>query len=600
MTNVANDKADETRQPLDNKEIKPNLEQLQQMNEETVKVRLCKLTTHTGIAPDKLYRCPIASCGGFFSVYELWLKHMKLRHLALECECPHCPRGPAASTTMISLDSFRLHFENHRRHTFLCLYCTYTCTNEQAALQHAHQEHSNFGSMRFEQIRFNVSYSYSIMLQNCLFPKREDFINELLMVLEKRLIDMEAKEKQKLKYQWPLSNNLDWLEDYSNMLGNRNVNLRCLIPTCGYRTTNKTILLQHLNSSHKVSKSGFSCSTCNYRLEPFSYEAVYNHIKTHTTSLFICTACSFQSLSRSKLSSHIRDQHAVRDVAVVHLFTVDQQIFHKIFIVFANNCLTFSTMKNCFCCMEKNMSGSTFNLHLKRYHNLVLNYYCEVCKNFLFKSLNEVKEHFEGCLHNDKTIKIRCELSAQKDLCVVALNEFQVQISGAVHPQKHEPLLINIKEEPNDSSDDCVILLEDDDIAIENSLKDKTNVKEIPKLKCISIENLTGSTNKKVVPQTIRIHQQIIEPDRITLPPNGINGYNTLRITSASNTNDSANNVWSTITILPTLPNQSVPMVAANVTTSNTIVNNNTNELISNHQPNYCSQPQQFNNLSNQ
>ena len=577
MAPVVNENMDANVQQ-DPKDIKPDLEQLQQMNEETIKVRLCKLTNHTGIAPDTLYRCPIAICGGFFSVYDLWLKHMKLRHCALECECPHCPSKPAEATTILSLDSFRLHFEKHRRHTYVCFYCTFTCCNEEAAREHGLQEHSSFGQMRFEKIRFNINYSYSIMLQNSLFPQREDFLNELLVILEKRLIDMEAIEKQKLKHQWPISRNIDWLEDFPKVLANHNVNLRCLVKTCKYRSPNETILFEHMNNAHEIIRTVFNCSTCNYRLEPFTLQGFYNHIKTHTTSSFICVACSLHTASRSKLSAHIRDKHAARDVAVVHLFTVEEQLHHKIYIIFANDCLTFSTMKNCFCCSERNISGNAFSLHLKRYHNLVLNYYCEGCTNFLFKSLKEVKGHFEE-FHKGQCIKIRCELSAQMDLCVLTLNEFNVQIStGGWHQQeyKRKPLQVNIKDEPYDSSDDCVILLEDDDIAIEKSLKDKVNTQEKPQLKCKSFDNLIAANNN-VVPQTPnKVIQQMLERNQVILTPlNGFNGqtssynghhYNNLFTTSASNTYNVVihpiyNVCPSNTATIPTLSNHNITAV---------------------------------------
>ena len=581
MAPVVNENMDGNVQQ-DPKDIKPDLQQLQQMNEETIKVRLCKLTNHTGIAPDTLYRCPIALCGGFFSVYDLWSKHMKLRHCALECECPHCPKKTTAeeATTMLSLESFRLHFETHRRHTYVCFYCPFTCDNEQAAREHGLQEHSSFGQMRFEKIRFNINYSYAIMLQNSLFPQREDFLNELLVILEKRLIDMEAIEKQKLKYQWPLDSNIEWLEDFPKVLANHNVNIRCLVRNCKYRSPNETILFEHLNTAHEVARTVFNCSTCNYRLEPFTIQDFYNHIKTHTTSSFICVACSLYTSSRSRLSAHIRDQHAARDVAVVHVFTVKQQLNHKIYIVFANNCLTFSTMKNCFCCNERNISGNAFSLHLKRYHKLVLNYYCEACTNFLFKSLQEVKGHFKE-YHKEDKIKIRCELSAQMDLSVLALDEFHVQISNADCQQEYKTksLQVNIKDEPYDyDSDDCVVLLEDDDIAIEKSLKDKANTQEKPQLKCKSIDNLMA-TNNNILPQTNKMLQQILERNQVTVTPlSGFNGqipsynghhhhYNNSFTTNASNTyNVVINPIYNvcpsnTTTTISTRANHNIPAV---------------------------------------
>ncbi|XP_037811588.1 uncharacterized protein LOC119603592 [Lucilia sericata] len=469
-------------------DIKPDFKQLQQMNEETVRVRLRKLTAHTGVQPDKLYRCPHSTCGGFFTIFDLWLRHMKVRHQCLECQCPHCP-----TPKFLTVEQFALHFEEHRRHTFICYYCPTTWRNKTLAMEHAIKEHSNLGPMRFEQIRFNLTYSYAIMIQNDLLTEHENFIAEFLLILDNRLKVLESNEKEKLKHQWPVSENTLWVDDYLHKLHNRKVVRTCLMKDCPFRTVSEDNLFAHLRTSHVIAGTSFNCSKCNFSLSVCTnIDEVINHIKLHNEFICICAACSLSTPSRQKMSNHIRGQHSARDVPVIQLFKTNQQLFIKLFIVFADNHLTFSTMKNCFCCGEKNMEGDVFSLHLKRYHKFSLNYYCEKCPDFQFKSLKDVKSHFQQ-LHSSGKFKIRTELASANDIRVNGLNDFQVEISMEVQTS----FALHIKDEPIDvtnteDEDDDVILLEDNDVVIQDSLRDEQvqQPKLIPQLKCASFSKL--------------------------------------------------------------------------------------------------------------
>ncbi|XP_065364059.1 uncharacterized protein LOC135957267 [Calliphora vicina] len=496
---------------LDIVDIKPDLEQLLEMNEETIRARLRKLTAHTGVAPDKLYRCPESTCGGFFSIFDLWLRHMKVRHHSLECQCPHCP-----ALRSLSLEQFSLHFEEHKRHTFICFHCPTTCPNETLAKQHFAEKHAELGgTMRYEQIRFNLCYSYSIMIQSDLCKERNNFIAEFLVTLDSRLKDLESSEIQKLKHQWPVPDNTVWIDDYLPQLYNRKVLRNCLMKDCAFRTLREDSLFHHLRTSHVTEGTKFICSRCKYTIKIHSsFDEIINHIKLHSEFICICAACSLSTSSRSKMCTHITGQHSARDVPVIELFKINQMLFIKIYIVFSDNHLTFSTMKNCFCCPEKNMNGDVFSLHLKRYHKFSFNYYCEKCPSFHFKSLKDVKSHFQQ-LHPSDKLKVRCELSSPNDLSVISLNEFQVQISIG------DQLPLNIKDEPidvsNTDNDDDVILLEDNDVVIQESLRDDKlqPPKEMPKLKCASLSKLmqpTTSSSTSMQPNCLPMQQVFLQP----------------------------------------------------------------------------------------
>uniref|UniRef100_A0A1B0FA66 C2H2-type domain-containing protein n=1 Tax=Glossina morsitans morsitans TaxID=37546 RepID=A0A1B0FA66_GLOMM len=131
-------------------DIKPDIMVL---SEETVKVRLRKLTESTGVPPENLFRCPESTCGGLFSLYELWLRHMKGRHCSLICSCPHCP------------DTSQ---ENSDRE----------------------------------------------MLELTDFEERIMFLSELLKLLEKKLKELEEKHLNELRHRWLVPNTTDWLENF--------------------------------------------------------------------------------------------------------------------------------------------------------------------------------------------------------------------------------------------------------------------------------------------------------------------------------------------------------------------------------------------------
>ncbi|KAM7346613.1 uncharacterized protein ACRADG_006473 [Cochliomyia hominivorax] len=495
-------------------DIKPSLKELMQMNEETIRVRLRKLTAHTGIPPDNLYRCPEPICGGFFSAFELWLKHMKNRHHCIECKCPHCKHE-------ITIQQFQLHFEQHRRHTFVCYHCSSTFNNETLAREHFKRDHSNLGDMRLEKIRFNISYSYTIMIQSVLHQEREHFITEFLMVLDKHLKALSTREIANLKHHWPVQENSPWLDDYIHLVQNRKVVRNCLLKDCGFRTNNTDYLYSHLKTMHSIENSStFNCSTCGYRLYNCnSFDVIIDHLKTHNDNHYICTVCtSFVAYNRLKISAHIAEKHSARDVPIMQFYKNNQQLMMAFHIAFAEDHFTFSTMKNCFCCAEKNMDGAVFILHLKHYHKFTLNYYCDKCMNNLaFGTLNEVKCHFQK-EHPMQKIKLRCKLAANHDLGLTSLNDFQIKILDENQKQQQQQIPysveVKIKDEPEDMTekggdDDNVIVLEDDDIIIQNSLQEAKlqASKDTPKLKCISLTQLQGNkTNNS--PQTSEHFQQ--------------------------------------------------------------------------------------------
>lgn len=584
-------------------DIKPSLEQLMEMNEETVKVRLRKLTKHTGIPPDNLYRCPEAKCGGFFSNYNLWLRHMRNRHQCFECQCPHC-------NLVESLQQLELHFEQHLRHTFICFHCPATFSTDAKAREHAANTHRDLGEMRIEHIRFNISYCYNIMLKIDLYIERQIFIAELLKLIDERLKELESNESKTLKQLWPVHDNALWIDDYLARLQNRKVLRSCLITNCGFQTANSDILFEHMRSTHVIDKTTFSCSICDYQIKDCeNLDVIIDHLKIHNSSLCICTACVLQSTSnRSKMSLHIEQHHTARDVPVVRIFKNNHKLFFEIYIVFADNCLTFSTMKNCFCCPEKNMNPERFASHLKRYHKFTLIYFCEKCKsNSQFQSLDEVKTHFRQ-EHTTEKLKIRCKLSAQHDLRLISLNDLQIEI---LKQQQSLTSLVEIKNEPLEATeDDDVILLEDNDIIIENAIKEakQQEPKEIPIIQCApfaliesTIPNIDNNTNvtltnistnyQQASRSSTILHNTSLYPQQSTATRISAHIYSSRNNTNIPASVNHSNNLNTHPTTTRVIINQIHPSHIVN-STSTTNSQHVTNNIFSRNMPNsYLSNP---------
>uniref|UniRef100_A0A1B0FAB4 C2H2-type domain-containing protein n=1 Tax=Glossina morsitans morsitans TaxID=37546 RepID=A0A1B0FAB4_GLOMM len=463
-------------------DIKPDIMVL---SEETVKVRLRKLTESTGVSPENLFRCAESTCGGFFSLYELWLSHMKGRHCSLICFCPQCPNTSQDNSDreMLKLTDFEGHFEVHRGHAYICFHCLDTFKYENDLRNHAEIVHQ-LNEIRLEQIRCNISYAYNVLINSELYTERIMFLSELLKLLEKKLKQLEEIHLNELRHRWLVPNTTDWLENFPSHQCSRELIKKCLQGGCKYLATKDETLYDHIRSQHEIIGHSFLCSQCPFQLANCdSWEPIFEHLKVHSLShLHICCVCSFHHRCRSSLMGHIRQEHDARDAPFVQITKNGESIFVELAIVFANGELSFSTMRDCFCCEERSMKADVLALHLKHYHKLRLNYYCELCYIRL-DGLQNCDEHFNE-RHLNKKRKIYCTLAHQGNITVTSIQPFQIHVQNLA-----ETLLI--KSEPKD---DSVIVLEEDDIAIAGDISKKANSEaNRPTLRCVSTQNLLKS-----------------------------------------------------------------------------------------------------------
>uniref|UniRef100_A0A1B0AEI7 C2H2-type domain-containing protein n=1 Tax=Glossina pallidipes TaxID=7398 RepID=A0A1B0AEI7_GLOPL len=433
-------------------DIKPDIMVL---SEETVKVRLRKLTECTGVPPENLFRCPESTCGGFFSLYELWLRHMKGRHCSLICSCPHCPNTGQDNSDreMLTLTDFEAHFEVHRGHAYICFHCLETFKYENDLRNHAEIVHQ-LSEKRLEQIRCNISYAYNVLINSELYTERIMFLSELLKLLEKKLKELEEIHLNELRHRWLVPNTTDWLENFPLHQCTRELTKKCLQEGCKYLATKDDTLYDHIRSQHEIIGHSFLCSQCPFQLANCdSWEPIFEHLKGHSLSnLHVCCVCSFHHRCRSSLMGHIRQEHNARDVPFVQITKNGESIFVELTIVFANEKLSFSTMRDCFCCEERN-------------------------------GLQNYDKHFNE-RHLNKKRKIYCTLAHQGNFTVASIQPFQIHVQNVA-----ETLLI--KSEPKD---DSVIVLEEDDIAIADDICEKANSEaNTTTLRCVSTQNLLKS-----------------------------------------------------------------------------------------------------------
>ncbi|XP_058977737.1 uncharacterized protein LOC131802170 [Musca domestica] len=516
-------------------DVKPNADELLKCQEETLKIRLRKLTEKTGIAPDCLYRCPEQSCGGFFSIYDLWLSHMRAKHCCFECACPHCP-----GEKLLPLEELKTHFENHRRHLYLCYHCPLTFASNEEAMAHVSSTghvHS-YGAMRSERIRFNLSYSYFIFLPLDKLKERAEFIPNILNLLDERLRELESRESKSFKNSWliPTEDSPNWLEDFPTDIC-RKLKKKCFNGKCDFQAIEAAELFQHVREKHKISGSTFSCRECDFNIVNCQHwDDILAHMYQHFDStFFICGACSAYFYNHSNMANHIREKHDCRDVPLINLRQVEKQICIRLAIVFASKCLSFSTMRNCFCCEEKGMKGDAYILHLKRYHKFSLQYFCEWC-NLPIESLQLVKEHFSK-VHRVNTLKIRCELASKYNIKVKSVSNFELDIDAREEVVQQQPMG-QIKQESEQiiENDDSVVILDDDDIIVENHVKDQEKMEQENKLilKCIAMDSL----KEKTMPQAFSPVQMSTQNSNIPLTTecvNCVSHLNNLQMSPAIN-----------------------------------------------------------------
>uniref|UniRef100_A0A1A9WW26 C2H2-type domain-containing protein n=1 Tax=Glossina brevipalpis TaxID=37001 RepID=A0A1A9WW26_9MUSC len=484
-------------------DIKPNVMLL---NEETTKARLRKLTESTGVSPENLFRCPESTCGGFFSTYELWLRHMKVRHCRLICFCPHCSdtNQNNSNREMLELKDFEAHFEIHRGHVNICFHCLDTFKYEDQLRRHAEVVHQ-LSEMRLEQICYNIPYAYKVLIDPTLYTERVVFLTELLKLLEKKLKELEEKNLDKLKHQWPVPNTTDWLENFPSHLYCRELERNCLQEGCKYLCSNDDLLFDHLRSVHEIIGHYFSCKQCPFQIANCdSWEPIFEHLKVHSLPvLYVCCVCSFYHCYRKGLMDHIRREHDTRDAPFVQITKKGESTFVELAIVFATGEICFSTMRNCFCCEERGMKVDVLVLHLKHYHKLRLNYYCQLCYLHL-DGLQNYDDHFNE-KHLNKKRKIYCTLAYHGNITVTSIQPFQICVVNVAGN-------LLIKCEPEDENEEnSVIALDEDDIVVAKDMYERPCCEaDKPVIKCVSTGNLLKSAPVNPYTKTNRFIPRIL------------------------------------------------------------------------------------------
>ncbi|XP_049302688.1 uncharacterized protein LOC105233358 isoform X3 [Bactrocera dorsalis] len=466
-------------------DTKPNLEQLVRTAEESVKLSLLKLIKNTGISPDLLYHCPQPTCGGFFSSYDLWYRHMSLRHCCLLSICPHCTND---KKTELPLLDFKEHFQQHCCHLYGCFHCGETFSNEQATRDHITLAHTNINTdsttIQTAKVALYFNQSFNILLKSGQEKDRYTLLLELQEVIQNRCKYVEKLYYESLKTQWIVPVTATWLENFPSFRTNDRIKRKCFCRNCPFQTYDNELFYTHLRQTHQVNDNKFVCAKCDFHVACKNWDPIIDHIKMHVLNIHICSVCSFYHHDRQAIRAHLSQEHRFRDVPIVTLIRSSLNTQISIAIVFAQQRKTFSTINSCFCCDKSNSSWNALATHLKKTHHLTLQYFCEICDESL--KLTECDVHFSNC-HPTAALRVRCLIATNTQISMDSVMPLKLTIES----NTNDALGVAIKQEPCDiDMDSDIELINDDDIVIANDMQMCETQKNPTVIRCVSVANL--------------------------------------------------------------------------------------------------------------
>ncbi|XP_018784178.1 PREDICTED: uncharacterized protein LOC108965951 isoform X2 [Bactrocera latifrons] len=520
------------------RDTKPNLEQLERTAEESVKLSLLKLIKNTGISPDLLYHCPQPTCGGFFSSYDLWYRHMSLRHCCLLGICPHCTND---KKTELPLLDFKKHFQQHCCHLYGCFHCGETFSNEQATRDHITLAHTSINTdsttIQTSKIALYFNQSFNILLKSGQEKNRYTLLLELQEIIQNRCNYAEKLYYESLKTQWIVPVTATWLENFPSFKINDRIKRKCFCKNCPFQSYDNELFYTHLRTTHQVNDNKFVCAKCDFHVACNNWDPIIDHIKMHVLNIHICSVCSFYHHDRQAIRAHLSQEHRFRDVPVVTLIRSSLNTQISLAIVFAEQRKTFSTINSCFCCDKNNSSWNALATHLKKTHHLTLQYFCEICDESL--KLTECDVHFTNC-HPTTALRIRCHIATNTQISMDSVMPLKLIIESNVN----DALGVAIKQEPCDiEMDNDIELINDDDIVIANDMQMCKTQKNQKVIRCVSVANLQSQHINNGNFETLALPQP---------PPKSIRCVSVANIQCQHTNNDSFE--------MLTLPQSSLPV----------------------------------------
>nr|XP_014089306.2 uncharacterized protein LOC106616882 [Bactrocera oleae] len=468
-------------------DTKPNLEQLVRTAEESVKLSLLKLIENTGISPNLLYHCPQSTCGGFFSSYDLWYRHMSLRHCCILSICPHCTND---KKTELPLVDFKEHFQQHCCHLYGCFHCGETFSNEQATRDHisvAHKDiNTDAATIQTAKVALYFNQSFNILLKSGQEKERYSLLLELQEVVQNRCKYIEKLYYESLKTQWIVPVTATWLENFPSFKTNERIKRKCFCQHCPFQAYDNELFYEHLRKSHQVNNSKFVCAKCDFHVACNNWDPIIDHIKMHVLNIHICSVCSYYHHDRQAIRAHLSQEHRFRDVPIVTLIRSSLNTQISLAIVFAQQRKTFSTINTCFCCDKNSNAWHALAIHLKKAHHLTLQYFCEICDESL--KLTECDVHFTNC-HPTAALRIRCQIATNTQIIIDSVMPFKLIMKSNVNDALG--VVKVIKQEPCDiDTDSDIEIINDDDIVIANDVNMCETQKNPKAIRCVTVANL--------------------------------------------------------------------------------------------------------------
>uniref|UniRef100_A0A1A9VZJ8 C2H2-type domain-containing protein n=1 Tax=Glossina brevipalpis TaxID=37001 RepID=A0A1A9VZJ8_9MUSC len=434
IKNISNQRInDSNKRELSQLVVTPDLRKLIDLNENIAKSQLRTLTQSTGVAPDNLYRCLESTCDNVFPSFETWLQHVRVYHDSLLYYCPHCS-SVNSEPKPLDLEKFETHFEEHRGHTYICLKCLGTFKYEEELRMHSLITHQ-YDKWNFEQIRYNDSYCYFVLIQKELYEHRLTFLLRLVELLVSR---QRKLKEEKLQHEWVIPKATNWLKNFPLSVCSREITKKCVESGCNFLTTEDDVLSNHLRNEHEIAGHDFSWVQCVFKIEHFeSWDPILEHLKLHSDSyVHICCLCSLHHRYRSQLRSHIEQKH---DKIMI---TRGENVFIEVAFVFARGSSCFSTIRNCFCCEKRGKKPDELVSHLMYYHELTLSNYCELCYK-CFEDVQSFDDHFKAT-HDLEKRKLYCKLAFRSNPAVQSIQPFQLQVGNGVDIEDEEAIMCSL------------------------------------------------------------------------------------------------------------------------------------------------------------
>lgn len=252
-----------------------------------------------------ILQCP--SCGYETENHSDLRKHKSIHPTSVRHKyiCQECGRD------FLSKDGFRNHQDSiHYKKTYKCSKCKYLARTEARLRYHADKKHKdeayqcnicNNKLATKQHLRTHIKVVHSepkFVCETC------DFKSKTKNGLKWHVEGVHEKKRYRCKFDECSISYALKVKITKHMKEDHNEDLSCTL--CDYKTTNKTILKDHIDGFHKG--LNFSCNLCKFT-STSKAKLSYHQGKFHSAKLQACHLCDYKSFNAGHMKVHIRRMH---------------------------------------------------------------------------------------------------------------------------------------------------------------------------------------------------------------------------------------------------------------------------------------------------